>query len=216
MDAIHLTLAFIPLALYFLYLGSVNLQPTARVVGGMRDAAWLILGIMGLFIVGPLELFLPEAAIAAFGPWTWVLLIVFYLLGGLLVVLALRPRLVVYNITVDILRPVLVEIAWELDSQCRWSGDAVYLPQLGMHLEMESLSALRNVSLSAIGPRQSLEGWFRLAEALRDRLRVVRTGRNPRGYSLLSLALIMIALVAWRLIDESPQLAEQLENILRL
>ena len=64
-----------------------------------------------MVLVGPIELFRPEAAIAEFGGYVWLFLLVFYWLWVWLAVLVARPRLVVYNISAEELRPVLAEAA---------------------------------------------------------------------------------------------------------
>ncbi len=69
------------------------------------------LALIGLVIVGPMQLFLPEAAAAQFGTVVWPLLLGFYVLCLALCVMVMRPRLVVYNVTSEQLRPVLAEAA---------------------------------------------------------------------------------------------------------
>jgi hypothetical protein len=68
-----------------------------------------------------------------------------------LVLLLLRPRLVIYNISVDKLRPILAEIVSELDPNARWAGDSLVLPGLGVQLYVDHFAAFRNVSLISAG-----------------------------------------------------------------
>ena len=79
------------------------------VTTGTRDTAALGIGIIGLVIAGPMELFFPEEAASQFGGKVWLLLIAFYGLCVSLIVLLLRSRIVVYNITgnqLDIPQPI--------------------------------------------------------------------------------------------------------------
>ena len=56
----------------------------------------------------------------------------------------------------------------QLDSESRWAGDALLMPRLGVHLYLESVAAMRNVSLKSAGPNQNQQGWCRLESALED------------------------------------------------
>ena len=56
----------------------------------------------------------------------------------MLVLLVLRPRLVIYNISVDQLRPILAELVEQLDSEARWAGDSLALPALGVQLHLDN------------------------------------------------------------------------------
>ena len=73
--------------------------------------AALAIGISGLMIAGPLELFLPESIAAVVGGWVWLPLLTLYALVITLLLLLARPRLIVYNISPDHLRPILKDIA---------------------------------------------------------------------------------------------------------
>ena len=73
MDPLHLSIALSPLAVYFVLLGIINLSARPQLTTGARDTAALAVGLSGLVVVGPMELFLPERAAAQFGgafkPW---------------------------------------------------------------------------------------------------------------------------------------------------
>ena len=116
MDPFRLCLALGPMAMYLLLLGSINLARRPRLVSGVRDAATVALAVSGLIIVGPMELFFPFRAAARFGPHVWLLLLALYALCTILWLLMLRPRLVIYNISVDKLRPILADAVDSLDA----------------------------------------------------------------------------------------------------
>ncbi len=160
--------------MYLLLLGVVNLWRRPFITTGGRDAMSLGLGIVGFVIVGPMELFLPEAAAVNLHVWAWAMLVTLYLLSLVLIVLLMRPRLVIYNIAADQLRPVLSDIVTELDPDARWAGDALSLPQLGVQLHLEPTVMFKNVQLVAAGPQQNLNGWRRLEIELN------RAFRGPR------------------------------------
>jgi hypothetical protein len=198
---------------YLLLVGLVNFGRRPLIVSGGRDTAALAVALAGFVLIGPLALLLPMAAATRFGSWTWLLLAGLYALAVTLVVLTSRPRLVIYNMTVERLRPILAELVTHLDSQARWAGDTLWLPQLGIHLHIESYAALSNVSLVAIKAEQPLEGWQRLEHALSAELAEVELARNPRGLALAALALGMISLIVYSLTAHTETLAEAIRDM---
>jgi len=80
-----------PVAMYLLLLGMINLSRRPLMVSGGRDAAALALAIMGMLIVGPFDLFLPEASVLHYGPKAWVMVLTFYGLCVAMGILMLHP-----------------------------------------------------------------------------------------------------------------------------
>ena len=81
MDPLHTVIAIGPLGVYLLLIGLLNLGRRPFVTTGGRDLAALGVGISGLMIAGPMELFMPEAPARHFGGFVWLLLIALYGLG---------------------------------------------------------------------------------------------------------------------------------------
>lgn len=214
-DSLHLTIALAPLALYIYWLGLVNLSRRPRLTNGVRDTMALGLSLSGLIAAGPAELFMPEAAAIRFHGFIWMLLGAFYLLCLTLLVLMLRPRLIVYNVTIDQLRPVLANVVQELDRDARWAGDSLALPQLGVQLHLEQAPSLRNAQLVAAGAQQNFAGWRRLELALGPALRGTSGSRNPQGYMLVACATLMAAVIALSLSRDPQQVAAMLKTLLR-
>jgi len=209
MDPLCLCLALGPVAMYLLLLGAVNLSRRPVVVSGVRDTATLALALSGLFVVGPMALFLPYAAAAHFGGFVWLLLLFLYVMCVILALLLMRPRLVIYNISVDRIRSFLADAVDRLDPDARWAGDSLILPQLKVQLYVDYYSALRNVSLVSIGGKQSHAGWRRLELVLMAALARAEVPRNPRGLSLLFCSMLILAGLATA-IAYHPQPAWQL------
>jgi hypothetical protein len=203
-QAVGRCVALGPVAIYLLLLGGINLARRPRVLSGTRDTAALALAVAGLVIVGPGELFFPVAASIRLGAFVWVLLGSMYLLGVVLLLLVLRPRLVIYNISTDELRPVLAEVVSKVDPDARWAQDSLVLPGLGVQLHIEILTRLRNVSLISSGPSQNYEGWRRLETALAAGLARVEVPRNYGAMGLVSAGLILLAFVALT-VSRDPQ-----------
>jgi hypothetical protein len=201
-DPFRMCVALGPVAMYLLLLGAVNLSRRALLVAGSRDAAALAVAVSGLMVVGPMELFYPFDsairlglglnAVAAEG-FVWLLLLMLYVMSVTLWLLLLRPRLVIYNISADKLRPILADTVLQLDAEARWAGDSLSIPRLGIQLYLDAFAPFRSVSLVSAGAVQSHLGWRRLEAALRSGLAREQTGRNPRGLILLAVGLLGIA-----------------------
>lgn len=215
MDPFRLCLAFGPVAMYLLLLGAVNLSRRPLLVSGVRDVATLALAISGLAIVGPMELFFPYAAAMRFGPHVWLLLLGLYVMCVVLVLLLLRPRLVIYNISVDKLRPILAELVDRLDPAARWAGDSLVLPGLGVQLYVDHFATMRCASLISTGRNQSHPGWRRLEAVLGDAMAREEVARNPRGLTLLGIGLLIIGAIVLAIARDPQAVAQSLLDITR-
>lgn len=216
MDPFRSCMALGPVAIYLLLIGAINLFRRPFLVSGARDAAALGLAVSGLVIVGPVELFFPVNASLRFGGFVWVLLVALYALSLVLVLLLLRPRLVVYNVSRDELRPILTDLAAELDREARWAGDSLVLPNLGIQLHMDGLAAMRNVSLTAIGSIQNHQSWRRLELALDAALSQVEVARNPHAFGPLSAGALLMLVVILAIAQDPQSVAQSLFDMLRL
>lgn len=220
MELFHQCLALGPVAVYLILLGIINLSRRPFLVSGTRDAAVLGLALSGLAMVGPMALLFPETTATHFGPngpkFVWAMLVVLYGLGLVLVLLVLRPRLVIYNISVDQLRPILADLVDRLDPEARWAGDSLGLPALGVQLHLDSTPWMRNVSLVSAGPNQDYQGWIRLEAALATALNHAEVARNPRGVTLLSIGVFMAGALAWTIARDPQSIAHTLFDLLHL
>lgn len=215
MDPLHFCIAVGPLAVYLLLLGVMNLRGRPLVTTGARDAAALGIGLIGFVIAGPMELFFPEGAASRFGGWVWLMLIIFYGLCVSLVVLLMRSRIVVYNISLEQLRPILTSVAMKLDKRSRWNGDSLIMPERRVHLHVEPVEALRNVQLTSGGNQQSFEGWQALEQELSVALKRIAVGPNLIGIPfLVTSAILAIGAATWMLNDQAA-VAKALETLWR-
>ena len=216
MDPLHLAIALGPLAVYLLLLGGINLGVRPFVTNGARDAAALGVGIGGLVVAGPMELFFPETVAFHMGAFVWTLLLSLYALCLTLFVLLMRPRLVIYNISRDQLRPLLANLVAELDRDARWAGESLMLPRLGVQLYVECSPAMRIVQLVSCGSQQNYDGWRRLERALSSALRQTPRVRNSLGFTLIGLGALLIVLVTALLVQDADAVAQSLVEMLRL
>ena len=220
MEPFHQCLALGPIAIYLLLLGVVNLARRPLVVSGGRDTAALGLAISGLVFVGPMSLLFPESVAAHFGPsgtkYLWLMFIGMFAVCLIMVLLTLRPRLVIYNISVDQLRPILAEVVERMDPDARWAGDCLYLPGLGVQLHLENFGLMRNVSLVSSGPKQDYQGWSRLEAELATALRPVEVPWNFNGLVMLSAANVMVIGLAWAIIRDPQAIARTVFDLLAM
>jgi len=202
-------------AIYLLLLGMINLSRRPFVTSGTRDAAALGIAIGGFVVAGPLELFLPETAAVRMGFWVWPTCISFYLLCLSLAVLLMRPRIVIYNVTFEQLRPSLADIVLRLDSESRWAGDSLVMPNLGVQLTVESQGMMKNVQLASAGKEQSFQGWRLLESELTAALRTAKGTRNPYSVMLVSFGLIIGGFLIFWLSNDPQGVAQALNEMLR-
>ena len=215
MDPLHFCIAIAPLAVYLLLLGVMNLRGRPFVTTGARDAAALAIGLVGFVIAGPMELFFPEGAASRFGAWVWLMLVIFYGLCVSLAVLLMRSRIVIYNISMEQLRPVLTRIAMSMDQRSRWSGASLLMPDRKVHLHVEPVETLRNIQLTAGGNHQSYESWQELEHELRDALKTLRVGPNMIGVPLLLVSgVLAMGAAVWMLRDQTA-VAQALQELWR-
>jgi hypothetical protein len=192
-DSIPLWLACLLPGLYLLGIAVVHVRHRPLAVPGGWDLAIVAAAVAGLAMAGPLDLIQP---VAIRGPWRLVLPAV---LCGLLVALAIlvaRPRLVVYNVTLEQLRPVVAQVAASLDRQSRWAGETVALPGRGIQVTLDGRTA-RCVSLAAIGGRTSPEGWAEFSRRVRRSVRVLRVRSSPWAVVFAGCGIALVAASLW-------------------
>jgi hypothetical protein len=192
-DSIPLWLACLLPGLYLLGIAVVHVRHRPLAVPGGWDLAIVAAAVAGLAMAGPLDLIQP---VAIRGPWRLVLPAV---LCGLLVALAIlvaRPRLVVYNVTLEQLRPVVAQVAASLDRQSRSAGETVALPGRGIQVTLDGRTA-RCVSLAAIGGRTSPEGWAEFSRRVRRSVRVLRVRSSPWAVVFAGCGIALVAASLW-------------------
>ena len=129
-----------------------------------------------------------------------MMLLGFYVsLYGLLLVLVLlmlRPRLIVYNISAEQLRSILAETVARLDTAARWAGDSLSMPNLGVQLHLDAQAAMRNVALVSVRSAARLRRLAAAGAGLGAALAQVPVKRNRLGLPLLLSAAAMLAALA--------------------
>jgi len=216
MDHFRICVAFVPMSIYLIGLAVLNFRRRPVVVAGSRDMAFLGLGTIGLLVVGPIELLLPKLPDEIVG-YVWLLLLVLYCLFLTLAALLSKPRLVVYNVTLDQIRPALADAVNELDADVRWAGGSVALPKLHVEFYFDDHPSVKNVSLVATATPQSYAGWRLLERTLRAQLREhVETVPSAWGLGVLVVALCMMGRLGWIAFNHSQEIAQSFTEMMRL
>ena len=177
-------IALLPLGCYLLGLAWAHLRRRPLAVSGVFDGVMLAVAVSGLAVVGPLALLVP---VTGGSPWSWPVLAFLFALCVAVCVLVSRPRMVVYNITVEQFRPLVAEVISSLDPKARWAGESAALPDRGFQLHIEGNGPLRTVSIVNVGERSSAEGWGEFTRRLRRAVRGLRVRRSPWGPLFASL-----------------------------
>jgi hypothetical protein len=218
MEAFNQCVALGPVAIYLLLLGVIGLARRPIVMSGGRDATALALAVSGMILVGPLALFFPESLAAHMGPsgrwYVWSMLTSLIVLCVAFMLLNLRPRLVIYNITVARLRPILAEIVQRLDPEARWAGDSIFLPGLGVQFHLDAVGWMRNVSLVSSGPKQDHLGWMRLRKELTAALRGVDSPWSFGGLLLLSAGNVLVIWLALVIVRDPQAIMRTVHELL--
>jgi hypothetical protein len=99
---------------------------------------------------------------------------------------------VIFNIAVDQLHPLLTELVRRLDAEATSTGDSFLLPQLGVQFHIERYLPLHNISLVAIGDRQSFSGWRRMQAELKTVLAGVRRASRLPALGFFAVGMVML------------------------
>ena len=216
MQTLHLCISLGPLAVYLFMVGLINSRRRPFLTSGARDMAALGIALCGFFIIGPLQLFVPDTAADRFGPYIWLMMLTLYVLAWTLGVLLMRPRLVIYNITTDQLRPLLATTVKQLDPEMRRAGQCLIMPQLDIQLTVEPAGPLRCVQLVAAGPSQDAAGWRKLEIALAGSLKASHAPVNWYATILMAFAVGIGAIITVRMASDPQLVSQQLQEMLRL
>ena len=149
MDPVRVTIALGPLCVYLVLIGWLNLSKRPFVTSGARDILALSLALSGLVAIGPIELFMPERAAALMGAKIWLPLIMLYMLVASLISMVMKPRIVVYNVSSDEIRPIVGGVVSELDQDARWAGDSVFMPNMQIQFYLQTPRSLQRQAPSS-------------------------------------------------------------------
>lgn len=194
LDALPLWAALLPLAAYLLALAALHLRRRPSVVSGTWDGILLAASVAGLALAGPLALVRPAVGASL---WGWLLVLLIFSLVVAVCILAARPRLVIYNISADQLRPLVAEVVAGLDADARWAGASVALPTRRLQLHLDGAGGMRCSSVIAVGERATHESWTEFCRRLRRSVARLRVRPNPWAGAFAAAAAAVFAVVVW-------------------
>ena len=194
LDALPLWAALLPLAAYLLALAALHLRRRPSVVSGTWDGILLAASVAGLALAGPLALVRPAVGASL---WGWLLVLLIFSLVVAVCILAARPRLVIYNISADQLRPLVAEVVAGLDADARWAGASVALPTRRLQLHLDGAGGMRCSSVIAVGERATHESWTEFCRRLRRSVARLRVRPNPWAGAFAAAAATVFAVIIW-------------------
>jgi hypothetical protein len=124
---------------------------------------------------------------------------------------------VIFNVTTEQLRPLLTDLVKKLDEGASSTGDSFLLPQVGLQFHIERYLPFYNVSLVAIGDRQSFSGWRRLRAELAAALAKVKPASRLPAFAFLAVGLVMlVSTIALAANMNRTQLQHEFRDLLRI
>ncbi|QGJ71863.1 Hypothetical protein PBC10988_35750 [Planctomycetales bacterium 10988] len=213
-----LLVALLPLFFYGLLIFFFNARKRPSLLSGSLDLAALLVGISGFVIIGPMALLIPilfpDISPEYSGSYYTVFICFTYCLGSSLLLLAQKPSLVLYNCSIDTFLPIFESALEELETEVRWAGSTVSLPEAGIELHVEQIPWLRNVRLTSVGDHQSFLGWRRLEIALKKRLNETEVERNLPAMGTLAIGFVALLLLMVGFLGDHQALAESMQILL--
>jgi len=194
LDTLPLWAALLPLAVYLLLLAAAHARRRPTVVSGTWDGILLAAGVAGLAVAGPLALVRPAVGSSL---WGWLIAALIFSLVVAVCILAARPRLVIYNISAEQLRPLVAEAVATLDADARWAGTSVALPARRLQLHLDGAGGMRCSSVIAGGERAAHEAWTEFGRRLRQAVGRLRVRPSPWAAAFAAAALAVLATAAW-------------------
>jgi len=194
LDVLPLWAALLPLGGYLLLLAAAHARRRPTVVSGTWDGILLALGLVGLAVAGPLGLVRPAVGSSL---WGWLIAALIFGLVVALCILAARPRLVIYNISPEQLRPLVAEVVAALDADARWAGTTVALPARRLQLHLDGAGGMRCSSVIAGGERAAHETWTEFGRRLRQAMGRLRVRPSPWAWAFAAAAAGVLTSAAW-------------------
>lgn len=181
-DYARISIGLLPLGLAFAVLAFLHMRRKPTVVTSGQEVLFLGFAISGFAMIGPMELFFPTASYAVLGEWVWLLLAALYFFLILLASMLSRSSLTVVGLGPEELQKGVVDALASEGLECRWLGDQLEVPGLGIRAIVESSYGFRETShLSPCGYKQNAMGWYQLEKLLRGGWRgneIVRGGNR--------------------------------------
>jgi hypothetical protein len=216
MNPFSLIIALGPIGIYWTLLGLLHLRRRPLVISGMRDLACLGMALIGMFLIGPAELFFPNAAFNLLGVGVWLLILILYATLLLFVVLNSKPRLVVYGFSEADLAKEVAEALGSVDGSAKWLDRHFVSPALQIEAVVEQAGFGRIAQIVTTKREQNLAGWIRLERTLKERFSRIQVEPRSGGAIWMLLGGAVLLSIAYTLTRHSQEVAQGLREMLRL
>lgn len=203
MDYLRCAIALGPLGLYWVMIGYLYQRPSPMLLNAAQDTLLFGLGGVGLVLIGPMELFFPNAAYSVLGSWTWFFLLCLYGFVVLLVSLNRRPQWTLYGASAAAARGILARTLEDENIEHAWHDFILVVPELGIQAIVEPANPTdRAAHLSRCGRVQDILGWHRLEKLITKRLPNEPSTRGGVPWILVGLAmLVATGFLVWMDLD---------------
>ncbi|MFN6127977.1 MAG: hypothetical protein ACK6DC_22735 [Planctomycetota bacterium] len=212
MDYFRYAIAIGPIGLYWVLIGYLYQRANPMLINAAQDTLLFGLGSVGLVLIGPMELFFPNAAYSLLGSWTWFFLLCLYAFIVLFVSLNRRPQWTLFGASSSALRGILARVLDEEKIQHEWHGSILVVPEMGIKAIVEPANAMDLASqLTRCGREQDSAGWHRLEKLVADRLPDEKSTRGGMPWILAGGSMLVGAiLLFWLDIDKVMAAWQQL------
>ncbi len=214
MSPIHFAIATIPVAIYFMLIGSLRLRRRPLVTTGWRDTLTLGIAASGLVAIGPMQLFFPIQAAERLQGWVWLALFALYVLGLMLILLSSKPRLIAYGLDETQFQTTLQQAAQEVDPLATWQGEVLTLPNSAIQLAYEPSGASRVQQVVHVGLLNNLQDWLRLERAFVKAGANCECPRSAAGWPFLIAGLLLLVFAILPMVSNPSDALAQLREFL--
>lgn len=212
MDYVRYAIALGPIGLYWVLIGYLYQRSHPMLINAAQDTLLFGLGVVGLMVIGPLELFFPNAAYSLLGAWTWFFLLCLYAFIVLFIALNRRPQWTLYGSNAEGLRGILSRVLEEQNIEHSWEDTILLVPELGIRAIVEPANVTdRAAQLTRCGRAQDIVGWYRLEKWVTEQLQSTPSAHGGVVWIVMGTAMILVSLALFWLDMEKIMLAwEQL------
>lgn len=192
MDYVRYAIALGPIGLYWVLIGYLYQRSHPMLINAAQDTMLFGLGVVGLMVIGPMELFFPVAAYSLLGPWTWFFLLCLYGFVVLFIALNRRPQWTLYGAHAEDLRGILNRVLEAEKIEYRWEDSILVVPELGLRAIVEPANRTnRAAQLTRCGREQDIVGWHRLETLVTQQLQTTPSARGGVIWIVIGIAMIL-------------------------
>ena len=214
MEPVHFAIAAIPVAIYFMLIGSLRLRRKPLVTTGWRDTMTLGVAVSGLIAIGPAQLFFPRDAAAIWSGWVWIALLLLYVLALMLVLLSCKPRLIAYGMDHHQFTQALLDAAQEVDGNAHWNGEVLNLPTVNLQLVTEQSGTSRVHQVVLVGMLTNFTQWMALEKAFVRIGGELRCPRSAAGLPFVIGGLLLLGVAVLPMLEDPNEALAQLRELL--